>query len=78
MNNIEVVSGEQGRGSVIRIHGLILPYSSPPSRLAHDTGESSMCCAICPCWLSILKTAKTQLILIDGPRELQLLSVAPT
>ena len=38
MNNIEVVSGEQGRGSVIQIHGLILPYPSPPSRLEHNTG----------------------------------------
>ena len=74
INNIEVVSGEEGRGSVIQIHVPIRPLPSPPSRLAHNIGYLRVLCNM-SCWF--LKTAKTQYISIDGPRELQLLSVVP-
>ena len=55
--NVVVVSGEQWRDSAIRIHVFILPSTSLPSRLAHNTEQISVCCTIGACWLSILNIA---------------------
>ena len=55
VNNVVIISGEQWRGSVIHMHVFILPKLL--SSLAHHTEQSSMCCIIGPCWLSILNIA---------------------
>ena len=39
---------------VTHIHGSILPQTPLPSRLAHNTEQSSLCYTVGPCWLSIL------------------------
>ena len=52
-----VISGEQWRDSAIYTHVSILPQTPLPSRLPHNTEQSSLCCAVGPCWLSILNTA---------------------
>ena len=44
INNVVIVSGEQGRDLVIHIHVSILPQTPLPSRLPHNTEQSS--CAI--------------------------------
>ena len=41
----------------ICIHVSILPQTLLPSRLAHNTEQSSMCYRVTPCWLRILNTA---------------------
>ena len=57
INNVVIVSGEQGRDSVIQIHVSILPQIPLLSRLTNNTEQSSMCHTIGPCWLSILNIA---------------------
>ena len=57
INNVVTVSGEQQRDSIIHIHVSILPQIPLPSRLPHNTEQSSLCCTAGPCWLSILNTA---------------------
>ena len=54
INNAVIVSGEQWRDSAIPIHVSILPQTPLPSRLPHNTEQSSMCYTVGPCWLSIL------------------------
>ena len=53
-SNVVILSGGQQRDSVIRVHVFILPQTPLPSRLPHNIEQSSLCCAIVPCWLSIL------------------------
>ena len=36
INNVVVISGEQGKDSAIHIHGYILPQTPLPSRLPHS------------------------------------------
>ena len=62
INNVVIVSGEQGRDSAIQIHVSILPPTPIPSRLPHNIERSSMCYIVGPtysiyCWLSILNIA---------------------
>ena len=57
MNNVVVISGEQGKDSAIHIHGYILPQTPLPSRLPLNIKQSSMCCSVGLCWLSILNAA---------------------
>ena len=52
-----IVSGEQRRDSAIHIHVSILPQTPLPSRLPHNIQQSSLCCTVGPCWLSILNIA---------------------
>ena len=47
-----IVSGEQCRDSAI--HVSIFPQIPVPSRLSHNTEQSSMCYTAGSCWLSIL------------------------
>ena len=54
MNNVVIVSGAQQRDSTIHIHVSILPQTPLPSRLPHNIEQSSLCCTVGPCWLSIL------------------------
>ena len=54
--NVVIVSGEQRRDSTIHIHVSILPQTPLPSRLPHNTEQSSMCYTVSPCWLSILNS----------------------
>ena len=54
MNDTVIVSGEQGRDSAIHMHVSFLP--SFPSRLPHNTEQSSLCYIVGLCWLSILNT----------------------
>ena len=56
-NNVVVVSGAQQSDSAIHIHVSILPQTPCPSRLSHNTEQSSLCCTVGPCWLSILSIA---------------------
>ena len=44
INNVVIVSGKQWRDSAIHIHVSILPQTPLPSRLTHNTEQSSMCC----------------------------------
>ena len=52
-----IVSGGQQRDSAIHIHVSILPQTPVPSRLPHNIEQSSLCCAVGLCWLSILNIA---------------------
>ena len=54
INNVVRVSGEQQRDSAIYIHVSILPQIPLPSRLPHNTEQSSLGCTLGPCCLSIL------------------------
>jgi len=56
-NNVVTVSGEQQRDSTVNIHTSILPQTSLPSRLSHNTEQSSLCCIAGPGWLSVLNIA---------------------
>ena len=56
-NKVLTVSGEQQRNSAINIHTSILPQTSLPSRLPHNTEQSSLCCTAGPRWLSVLNIA---------------------
>ena len=49
-----IVSDEQWRDSAIHIHVSILPQTPLPSRLPHNTDQSSICYTVGPCWLFIL------------------------
>ena len=57
IDSVVIVSGEQQRDSVVRIHVSILPQTLLSSRLAHNTEQSSLCYTIRICWLSILNRA---------------------
>ena len=58
-----IISSEQQRDSAIHICVSILPQNPLPSRLPHTTEQSSMCCTIGLCWLSILNIA-----VLDGQK----------
>ena len=49
IKNVVIVSGEQGRDLVTHIHVSILPQTPLPSRLPHNTEQSSLCYTISPC-----------------------------
>ena len=49
-----IVSGGQQKDSAIHIHVSILLQSHLPSKLSHNTEQSSLCYTVIPCWLSIL------------------------
>ena len=49
INNVVIVSGEQGRDSAIHTHVSILPQTLLPPRLPHNTEQSSLCYTISPC-----------------------------
>ena len=49
-----IVSGGQQKDSAIYIHVSILPQTPLLSRMQHNIEQSSLCCAIRPCWLYIL------------------------
>ena len=55
INNVVLVSGIQRSDSVI--HASILFQLLFPFRLLQSTEQSSLCCTVCPFWLSILKIA---------------------
>jgi len=48
-NNVDIA-----KDSAMHVHGLIFPQTAFPSRLPHNTEQSSVCCTVGPCWLSIL------------------------
>ena len=52
-----IVTGEQGRDSAIHRHVSILPQLPLASRLPCNGEQSSLCCTVGPCWLSILNRA---------------------
>jgi len=52
-----IVSRGPHRDSAVHIHVSILPQSPFSSRLPHNIEQSSMCCTVGPCWLSILNIA---------------------
>ena len=49
-NNVVIVWGEQRRDSAIHTHVSILPSAPFPSRLPHNTEQSSLCYTGGPCW----------------------------
>ena len=55
INNVVMVSGTQS-DSAIHVHASILPQTPLPSRLPHDTGQSSLCYTAGPCRSSIFFT----------------------
>ena len=57
INNVVIVSGEQGRDSAIQIHVSILPQSPLPSWLPGNSEQSSLCGTTGPCWWPISKIA---------------------
>ena len=57
INNLTVVSGVQQRDSAIHKYVSILPQTPLPSRLPQNIKQSSLCCTVGPCWLSILNIA---------------------
>ena len=48
------------------MHISILPYTALPSRLPHDTEQSSTCYTVGPRWLSLLNIAVAHIYLIRG------------
>ena len=58
INNVVTAAGGQQRGSAIHIHASILPQTPLPSRLPHNTEQSSLCCTVRPCRLAILNAAE--------------------
>ena len=58
INRVVTVSGGQQRGSAIHIHVSFLPQTPLPSRLPHNTEQSSLCYTVGPCWLPILNIAE--------------------
>ena len=52
INNVMIVSGEQQERNVSS-----LPQTPLPSRLPHNTEQSTLCYTVSPCWLSIFNTA---------------------
>ena len=57
INNAVLVSGVQQSDSVIHIHVSILFQILFPFRLLQNIEQSSLCCTVGPCWLSILNIA---------------------
>ena len=55
INNVMTVSGGQQRDSAILIHVSIFSQTPLPSRLPHNTEQSSLTYRVDPCWLSIFK-----------------------
>ena len=47
-NNVDIA-----RDSAMHVHVLISPQIPFPSRLPHNTEQSSLCYTVGPCWLSI-------------------------
>ena len=64
VNNVVIVSGGQQRDSAIHIHVSILLQTPLPSRLPQNTEQSSLCCTVGPCWLSILNIAVYSITLL--------------
>ena len=56
-NNVVIASGGQQRDSAIHIRVSTLPQTPLPSRLPHDTEQSSLSFTVGPCWISVLNTA---------------------
>ena len=52
-----IIPGGEQRDSAIHIHVSVFLQTPLPSRLPHDTEQSSLCYTVGPCWLSILNTA---------------------
>ena len=57
MDNIGIVSGEQGRDSATHIHVSVLPLTPLPSMFLHSIEQSFMCYTVGPCWLFISNIA---------------------
>ena len=57
ISNVVIVSGGQQKDSTTHMCVSILSQAPLPSRLPHNIEQSSMCCTVGPCWLSILNTA---------------------
>ena len=57
VDSVVIVSGKQGRDSVVHIHASILPRIPLPSRLPHGIEQSLMCYRVGPCGLAILNIA---------------------
>ena len=57
INNVVMVSGGQQGDPAKYIHVSILHQTPFPSRLPHNTDQSSLCYTVGPCWFSILNTA---------------------
>ena len=53
INNVVIVSSEKQRGSAGHMHVSILPQTALPSRLPHNTEQSSVCCAVGHCCVYI-------------------------
>ena len=47
-NNVDIA-----RDSAMHVHVFISPQIPFPSRLPHNTEQSSLCYTVGPCWLSI-------------------------
>ena len=61
VNSVLIFSGGQQRESDRRTHVSILPQTPFPSRLPHNIEQSSLCCAVGPCWLSISNIVQPKL-----------------
>ena len=57
VNNVVIASGEQQMESAKHIYVSILPQTPLASRLPHNIEQSSLCCTVSPCQLSILNRA---------------------
>ena len=57
IRNVRLVSGVQHSDSVIPIHVSILFQILFLFRLLDNVEQSSLCCTVGPCWLSILNIA---------------------
>ena len=52
-NSVVIVSAEQRRDATKHIHVSIHPQTTIPARLPHTIEQSSLCCTVGPCWLSM-------------------------
>ena len=57
MNNVMLVSGVKQSDSVIHILVSILFQIILPFKLLQSIEQSSLCCTVGPCWLSVLNIA---------------------
>ena len=59
MDSVVIVSGGQQWDSAIRIHVSILPKTPLPSRLPHNTEQSSLSYIVGGCWFPIVNSIVT-------------------
>ena len=72
-----IVSGAQQSDSAVHKHVSRLPHTALPSRLPRNIEQSSLCCTVGPCWVSILLN-KCSSVYMSIPNSLTIPSLHPS